>query len=1274
MSFVSRWDRLWPARWRTPRGLAARRWLLRTAASVLALWALLWLLAPLARAPLERVASGALGRTVHIGSLSLRPWSLTLVLQDVRVAHAQGQAETGTPQLAIDRVAVNAAARSLLLWAPVIDSLDIDHPALVLRHRGEGHYDVDDLLDRWLAPATPPSSGPARFALYNLALRGGSVRFADAAVQQTHTVEDLTVQLPFVSTLGAAREVRIAPRLAFTLDGSRFDTAAQAQPFAPQQRTEARIRWDGVDLAPYLAYWPATLPVRPQAARLDADLTLTFEDRTPPLLQLQGTLQVHGLDLRTRDGAPLLSHERLTLAFEDLRPLEAQARIGSLEWTAPVLHLHRNAQGQWVGLPAPGGPTAANPPAAATTARSAWQVAVRDARMAGGTVHWRDESVDPAASLLLRDVALHLRDADSQGRSRATLEASATLPQGRVQLQGQGQPQALELQASLQDVGLAQAQPYLAHWFDGRWSGRIGGTVGLQWRDAAATGSATPAPPAPGASAPTTAPSASNEPASVGWVLTAAPLVVQDLAFEHAGRTAVGLGRLDIEGLRADGAARTLSVERIALQAPQLQAERDAQGRWMAERWWRHSGTGANAVPPTAAAPDAQGAPGAASAASAPVSSAQTAATATSPAWQWRVARLEMAKGRFALRDAAAVRPVALQLTDLQLAAGALDSHNPTPAAVRLVTRVAYGDAAAGRLSYDGTLALVPHWALAGRVEARQWPLQALDGYLAQHLALQLERAEGGFAGDVAMALRPQGLDATVSGDLLIDKLRARTTQVFSTRTAEEVGDDLLAWNSLNLQGLRWQQTPGAVPQLSVRATTLSNFYARVAINEQGQLNLAQLRQAPRDGPPAPTDSAATPGAPLAASAASVPASGPVPGAAAPPPAVALSFGPVSLVQGHVRFSDDYIRPAYAAELTGLTGRLGAFDNTGTLPPAELELRGRAEGTASLEVTGQLMPLADPMVLDIRGRMRDLELPPLSPYSVKYAGHGIERGKLSLDVAYEVLPSGELRARNKLVLRQLTFGEPVAGAPASLPVRLAAALLADRNGVIDIELPVSGSLKDPEFSIGPVVARLLGSVLRKALTAPFSLLMGGASGGDTSSGVVVFAPGSAQPTDAAREQVRGMAEALAQRPQVQLTVTGVALAQAERDALQHARLERRLLQEKRRQNPQDDSPVQAAERSALLRALYLRSDVPKPRTLLGLPKELPDADMETLLRTQDRVDDAALRELASQRAQAVRQLLVERGLADERIFVAAPRAVDGASEGSPRAELSVATQ
>ena len=122
---------------------------------------------------------------------------------------------------------------------------------------------------------------------------------------------------------------------------------------------------------------------------------------------------------------------------------------------------------------------------------------------------------------------------------------------------------------------------------------------------------------------------------------------------------------------------------------------------------------------------------------------------------------------------------------------------------------------------------------------------------------------------------------------------------------------------------------------------------------------------------------------------------------------------------------------------------------------ADLSLRGRAEGTASLEVEGRLNPLAQPLALDLKGRVRDLELPPLSPYSGKYAGYGIERGKLSLEARYQLDGQGVLQARNRIVLDQLTFGERQDGEGVpNWPVKLAVSLLADRNGVVDIQLPI----------------------------------------------------------------------------------------------------------------------------------------------------------------------------------------------------------------------------
>lgn len=149
-----------------------------------------------------------------------------------------------------------------------------------------------------------------------------------------------------------------------------------------------------------------------------------------------------------------------------------------------------------------------------------------------------------------------------------------------------------------------------------------------------------------------------------------------------------------------------------------------------------------------------------------------------------------------------------------------------------------------------------------------------------------------------------------------------------------------------------------------------------------------------------------------------------------------INFEPVSLVNGRVAFSDRFVKPNYSANLFDLTGKLSAFSSIaagGTPTLADLELRGRAQGTASLEILGKLNPLAKRQALDITGKVRDVELPPLSPYAIKYAGYGVTRGEMSVDVAYLVQPDGKLTAKNKLVLRQLSLGDKVEGPTASLP-------------------------------------------------------------------------------------------------------------------------------------------------------------------------------------------------------------------------------------------------
>ncbi len=408
----------------------------------------------------------------------------------------------------------------------------------------------------------------------------------------------------------------------------------------------------------------------------------------------------------------------------------------------------------------------------------------------------------------------------------------------------------------------------------------------------------------------------------------------------------------------------------------------------------------------------------------------------------------------------------------------------------------------------------------------------------------------------------------------------------------------------------------------------------------------------------------------------------------------------MALVNGRVAFSDRFVRPNYSANLSELTGRLSAFSSVapeGAPQMADLELRGRAEGTASLEVLGKLNPLATPLALDIEAKVRDLELAPMSPYAVKYAGHGIERGKLSVDVAYQILPNGQLTATNKIILSQLVFGDAVEGAPASLPVRLAAALLADSKGVIDIDLPVSGSVNDPQFSVGPVIFKALVNLIVKALTSPFTLLSSALGGGDAGElSTVHFDAGSAALTEEARTGLDKIAKALESRSALKMTVVGHASIEGEREAMKRQRLMRMLRAEKRRATiqaapaaavPATGSSAAAAadtpaaplaisdeEYPALLTAVYKRADMAKPRNLVGLAKTLTVPEMEALMLANIDVTDEAVQTLATQRGVAVRDYLAQQKLPLDRLFLGAAKLDKPDKKTAPTAELSLSAQ
>ena len=297
---------------------------------------------------------------------------------------------------------------------------------------------------------------------------------------------------------------------------------------------------------------------------------------------------------------------------------------------------------------------------------------------------------------------------------------------------------------------------------------------------------------------------------------------------------------------------------------------------------------------------------------------------------------------------------------------------------------------------------------------------------------------------------------------------------------------------------------------------------------------------------------------------------------------------------------------------------------------------------------------------------KEIELSPMTPYSGRYVGYGIEKGKLSFNVKYK-LENRKLSAENKIILNQLTFGEKIESPDATkLPVLFAVSLLKDRNGVIDIDLPISGSLDDPQFSVGGIIWRIIVNILTKAVTAPFSLLGAAFSGGGSGEELsyVEFDNGRATLNDAARSKIATLAKALNNRPSINLELIGRVDPATDLEGLKRVGIERKAKAQKLRelvrqgaaQRSVDDIQFEKDEYPKYLKAAYGEESFPKPRNLIGFAVDLPVAEMEKLMMQNAKATDDDMRQLASQRAQAVRAALLATGqVAADRLFIVAAK-------------------
>ena len=604
---------------------------------------------------------------------------------------------------------------------------------------------------------------------------------------------------------------------------------------------------------------------------------------------------------------------------------------------------------------------------------------------------------------------------------------------------------------------------------------------------------------------------------------------------------------------------------------------------------------------------------------------------AAGPDWTCRIGQLQLDEVALRLEDRT-LAPMAVQeIEHAQLTAQQLELAPGHPNAFALNASVNRS----GKLQASGTLQWQP---LAAKLalETTALPLAPMQPYAAPYLNASI--VQGHFSSQGQLELQEQAgqLQALYKGALSLDQFRA---------VDKGNGTELLNWKSLHFGAVHLQSAPA---RLSIGEVALSDFGARLILSREGQLNLADLVHPDAGHPQADRSK----------------------GGAGNASALPIAISKITLQNGRVDFSDRFVQPNYSATV----GKLGgSILNLSSAPDtvAELDLRGSYAGSAPVHISAQLNALADKKFLDLKAEVSSVDLTDFSPYSGKYAGYRINKGKLSLNATYK-LKDRQLTAQNQVFIDQLTFGEKVESPDATqLPVQLAIALLKNNRGEININLPISGSLDDPQFSIGGLIVKVIANLFVKVVTSPFAFL-GSLFGDSQELSQIGFAPGRDSLDGVAQRKLQTLAQAMREREGLTLEITAGADKTIDAEGLRRAALQRAVQEEKRKHMASrgqtgagQDTPVDPSEYATYLERAYQQARFPKPRNLLGLPKSLSVEEMEKLMLTHQAVGDEALRALATQRAQAVQVWLVEQGQVPlSRIFLL-PFKVEDASPNAP---------
>jgi len=713
------------------------------------------------------------------------------------------------------------------------------------------------------------------------------------------------------------------------------------------------------------------------------------------------------------------------------------------------------------------------------------------------------------------------------------------------------------------------------------------------------------------------------------------------------------LPKLEVSNTRVDLGKRTANVDSLTLTGLTLDAWLEPDGSINLMKLARPGAAGSATTPKNMTPP--------------------AAASSAAPGWQASLHEFALREATVTAEDRSthpAARVVLAPLS-IRIADASLDLAKP----VHLTLDSKINES--GSLVVDGQISPQP-LGLDLSVKLAGIELTALQPYIGQRTSMTL--LSGALSADTQVHYGRPKPAIDFLGNIMVAKLHT---------VDNALHEDFVNWDRLQLTGFRYQHAPD---RLDIDQVSVQKAYARVVIEPDATLNVARVLA----GPGATVVAPAAPGsggAPVTATAPSATARTKSRGkhhgtaverAGGAAPAMPMSIKKITVEASEADFADLSVTPNFSAGIQKLHGSVLGLSSK-ALARAKIDLHGQVDPFAPVAITGEVNVLG-PLYTDLTMSFQNIELSTFNPYSGKFAGYDIAKGKLTTDLHYKV-DGRKLDAQHHILVDQLEFGDKTESKQAmSLPIKLAVSLLKNRDGLIELDIPVTGSLDDPQFKLGPILWKLFVNILERAVTAPFALL-GSLFGGGPDLQFIDFEPGAAELDSNAAAKAQTIVKALSERPQLKIDVPIAVVESVDRASLIDAEFKAQVhgiqaALAARRKSISATTPfdqLDPATRLEVLSELY-RKDVgtePKYPDSVTAIKAKPDSTAAKIdflsgeLRAHVSVSAADLEDLGQQRAQNLQQLLLKDTQIDPaRVFLVANDKAK-AEGGKVRLELSL---